>query len=336
MTCSAQQHRRHHHHRARALAVGACLPLLTVLALASGCTRSTPPDPTQPQGQDHPVQPPPSLQSPTGSRPISFEQEEPWRSTLDRFEATLGLARTPASPQELSSLTLELRCSSGDRTPTEPAKSLFGPLAEMSSIRVYSNDDLEHALLVCHRSGISYATATVPSFEYDGRGPIVLLMECISIPFAAHAEVIRAGHPYHLTVLCLDASGRTMASEEVSGDQAETPLTVLVAPPGGWTSFLLPPPRGDASAPGPVHAARPPPKDVGVASVEEDGTLQLMLRSVEDDGTIAEALLVITTGDQRYAAMAAHLHHPKPGTSCPIPPFSVEDGTAAPPSVSGN
>ena len=77
----------------------------------------------------------------------------------------------------------------------------------------------------------------------------------------------------------------------------------------------------------PPDGALPPEAEetVGVAEMLEDGTLRLALRTVADDGTIGEALLVIKPDDERYGFYATHLKGLAPGQSQPIPPFPDEE-----------
>lgn len=70
-----------------------------------------------------------------------------------------------------------------------------------------------------------------------------------------------------------------------------------------------PPPRDTA-----------PPKSIGNARMLADGTLQLRLRGVGDDGSIAEALDVIKPDDARYDGMLKILGPMVPGDSKLIPP----------------
>ena len=71
----------------------------------------------------------------------------------------------------------------------------------------------------------------------------------------------------------------------------------------------------------PPPAERPPADNVGSARMLADGTLELMLRSVSDNGTIGEALRVVPPGDPRYTEYVAHLGGLQPGGECAIPPF---------------
>ena len=60
--------------------------------------------------------------------------------------------------------------------------------------------------------------------------------------------------------------------------------------------------------------------------MQEDGTLELSLRTETEDGMIGEAFLVIPPNDPRYSSMVAHLGGIKPGEGCAIPPFPAAEG----------
>lgn len=72
------------------------------------------------------------------------------------------------------------------------------------------------------------------------------------------------------------------------------------------------------------HKDREPlPESVGVATMKQDGTIFMQLRSVESDGTIAEALKVVKTGDPDYDQVVIHLGGIQAGESKKIPPFGT-------------
>jgi hypothetical protein len=79
----------------------------------------------------------------------------------------------------------------------------------------------------------------------------------------------------------------------------------------------------------PPGADRPPSRpaspDVGSAYMQDDGTLEMSLRTETRDGTIGEAFLVIAPADERYRSMVAHLGGIKPGEGKPIPPFPAPE-----------
>jgi hypothetical protein len=91
---------------------------------------------------------------------------------------------------------------------------------------------------------------------------------------------------------------------------------------------LTPPPRSSL----PRHPDDLPfdadPADVGTATMDADRTLRLQLRSVQADGTIAEALLVVPPTDGRHASYLRHLGGLAPGESKAIPPFPAIDPDA--------
>jgi len=62
------------------------------------------------------------------------------------------------------------------------------------------------------------------------------------------------------------------------------------------------------------------PQSIGNATMEDDGTLRLMLRGRGADGSIAEALAILSPGDERYAEMMKVLGPMSPGDSRLIPP----------------
>ncbi len=78
-----------------------------------------------------------------------------------------------------------------------------------------------------------------------------------------------------------------------------------------------PPPR-ESLPPDPDDDA---PASVGMAEMQQDGTLHLHLRTETEDGTIGEALMVVPKEDQRYRGMVEHLSGLKPGETRSIPPF---------------
>lgn len=61
------------------------------------------------------------------------------------------------------------------------------------------------------------------------------------------------------------------------------------------------------------------PESIGNATMQDDASLSLMLRSEQDDGSIAEMLLVLKPGDEDYPRMLAMLGPMKPGDSRLIP-----------------
>ena len=63
----------------------------------------------------------------------------------------------------------------------------------------------------------------------------------------------------------------------------------------------------------------PMPASIGNARMESDGTLRLMLRGIGADGSIAEALAILSPGEERYAEMMKILGPMAPGDSRLIP-----------------
>lgn len=63
------------------------------------------------------------------------------------------------------------------------------------------------------------------------------------------------------------------------------------------------------------------PASVGVATMDADGTLRLMLRTETASGMVGEMTLVARPDDPRYAGYLAHLGGIAPGQARPIPPF---------------
>jgi hypothetical protein len=63
-----------------------------------------------------------------------------------------------------------------------------------------------------------------------------------------------------------------------------------------------------------------PPKPIGVATMEADGTIVLQLRAVEG-GAVGEALFRYPKDHPEYAAVLKHLGGMRPGQSKPVPPW---------------
>jgi hypothetical protein len=62
------------------------------------------------------------------------------------------------------------------------------------------------------------------------------------------------------------------------------------------------------------------PESIGNATLRDDRSLELMLRAVHDDGSIAEMLLVLTPDDAEYAPTLQRLGPMQPGESRLLPP----------------
>jgi hypothetical protein len=63
------------------------------------------------------------------------------------------------------------------------------------------------------------------------------------------------------------------------------------------------------------------PASVGTATMAQDGTLTLMLRTETADGLVGEMVMVVPPGDPRHAGMVRHLGGIAPGQARAIPPF---------------
>lgn len=64
-----------------------------------------------------------------------------------------------------------------------------------------------------------------------------------------------------------------------------------------------------------------PPDSIGVATMLEDGTLQLRLVARGDGGMIGDAMLVYPPSHAQYQDILDHLGPMKPGDSKSVPPF---------------
>jgi len=113
-----------------------------------------------------------------------------------------------------------------------------------------------------------------------------------------------------------DSFPTTYLSSSASGyAEADQALTDASAKPNP----TAPPPRSTLPV-YPGDGLDAPPADVGSATMLDDGTLRLNLRSETDHG-IAESLLIVSPNDARYSGMVKHLGGIKPGETCRIPPF---------------
>jgi hypothetical protein len=104
---------------------------------------------------------------------------------------------------------------------------------------------------------------------------------------------------------------RVLAADDPDYDRI---LAALIDSSVGLGEFLVIPSKL------PVSGVRSAPESVGMATMGLDGTLELHLRS-DENGSIAEALLVIPRNDPRYPSMLKHLGPLEPGGSCSIRPF---------------
>lgn len=133
----------------------------------------------------------------------------------------------------------------------------------------------------------------------------------------------------------LDTPARTninRAIEELAGRVNKLPavcLALLVVALGcGHASLaasLLPQPTSGSPANSvPVLIATPSdvklPEQIGVATMDPDGTILLQLRA-EGPGYIGDGLLRYRPGQAGYDAVRAHLPALRPGVTVPVPPF---------------
>jgi len=63
---------------------------------------------------------------------------------------------------------------------------------------------------------------------------------------------------------------------------------------------------------------------IGIATMTEDGTVILQLRSESPDGSIGEAQLVYPKDHKQYSEILKHLGGLKPGESKSVPPWPDE------------
>ena len=61
--------------------------------------------------------------------------------------------------------------------------------------------------------------------------------------------------------------------------------------------------------------------NIGVATMEKDGTIVLLLRSEAEDGTVAESEFRIKPGAPNYESTLQHLGGLKPGETKPVAPW---------------
>lgn len=76
-------------------------------------------------------------------------------------------------------------------------------------------------------------------------------------------------------------------------------------------------PEGNANDAGKDEAM---PESIGTASMKEDGTIVLQLRSSED-GKVAEGYFEYPPGHPQYDAILEHVGGLKPGEEKPVPPW---------------
>jgi len=64
---------------------------------------------------------------------------------------------------------------------------------------------------------------------------------------------------------------------------------------------------------------------IGVATMLDNGTIQLQLMARGDGGMVGDAMLFYPPTHKDYASVLEHLGGMKPGDSKPVPPFPPPD-----------
>ena len=102
------------------------------------------------------------------------------------------------------------------------------------------------------------------------------------------------------------------------------PAPIPVDCPGALRPTAEPPTtattRATASAAGAPTASSGAFASIGVATMEDDGTIVLVLRA-EGPNAVGDALLRYSKTDPKYDEILRHLGGLKPGESKPVPPF---------------
>jgi hypothetical protein len=62
-------------------------------------------------------------------------------------------------------------------------------------------------------------------------------------------------------------------------------------------------------------------KNIGIALMKKDGTIQLQLRAESGIGTIGDAQFTYSPSDPNYSKILQHLGGLKPGETKPVPPW---------------
>ncbi len=174
------------------------------------------------------------------AKPVSFRIQEPWASHGANVRASLAFdqptvqqpgataADTPttvyAGPKDFGKLVIYLHCTFDTHATDAPADATHGPLAQLESVQVFSGNGVT-PIAVFTREQMTYSVNNQAGIERDGRGAVVSTIEHVRIPFWEHGALVRDHHPYAFTVVALDHDGRTMAAEEVKGDEAVDPIT---------------------------------------------------------------------------------------------------------------
>ena len=67
----------------------------------------------------------------------------------------------------------------------------------------------------------------------------------------------------------------------------------------------------------------PPPRgaSIGVARLDEEGSIVLDLRATDGRGIVGDARLVYSKSDPRYREVLEHLGGLEPGRAKPVPPW---------------
>jgi len=103
-------------------------------------------------------------------------------------------------------------------------------------------------------------------------------------------------------------------------------LAVLVVAACG-SSPKQPPQQPQPQTPPTAEPTKPTAnagKSIGVATMLDDGTLQLMLRAEGEGGMVGDALIRYPPTHDQYQEVLKHLGGMKPGESKPVPPWPDE------------
>ena len=165
------------------------------------------------------------------AKPVLFHVEEPWASQGANVRVNLAFDQpitqqagaTPgdksttvyAGPKDYAKLTIYLHCTQDVR-----ASDAHGPLGLLESVQVFSAGGAK-PMAVYTREQLSYTLTDEPGTGPDAKSARV---EHVRIPFWEHGALVRDGHPYAFTVVVLDKAGKTMAVQDVTGDEAVDPI----------------------------------------------------------------------------------------------------------------
>jgi hypothetical protein len=67
------------------------------------------------------------------------------------------------------------------------------------------------------------------------------------------------------------------------------------------------------------------PASIGVATMQQDGTIILQLRAESPGGIIGDSQIRYSPSDPKYQTVLAHLGGLAPGQSKPVPPWSNKE-----------